>query len=192
MPMASAQSEHQGRFAARTFTLFQALTAALLCCLLVGVMSPSASAHPRQEAETEISFNETTGLTEIVHRFRVRDSEIAIQRLYGESLNIFSDAEAQGLFGDYVSQRFSISRNGQPVDLTLVGGEIEDGYIWIYETAPACPEDGIYVVRDSPLLDTHRDQTNILNIRLYDEVQSSIFPRSTPWATFRLDGESVY
>lgn len=161
--------------------------------LLVAIcLSLTAHAHPPKEAETEISFNENTGLIEMVRRYRVYDSEEAIQKLYDPNLSIREDAEAQALFGDYVESRFSLSRNGTPVEFEFVGGEIDDGFIWIYQTTDSLPEDGLYVMRDASLMDVQRDQTNIVYVRLYDRVQTFVFNRSAPFVTFRLDGEDVY
>ena len=152
----------------------------------------SASAHPRREAEIEITYNETSGLTEIVHRYRILDSEMVVQALYDPSLGIKEDAEAQALFAGYIEERFSLRHDGKRVPLELVGGEIDDGYVWIYQTTDKLPEDGLYVLRASELMDVHSDQVNIVNVRLYDQTQSFIFTRSTPFASFRLDGASVY
>ncbi|MAP94717.1 MAG: hypothetical protein CMK07_07180 [Ponticaulis sp.] len=152
----------------------------------------AAHAHPRKEANIEVSFNERTQVTEVVHRYRIIDAEDLIQALYEPTLSIKEDAEAQALFGDYISERFSLRHGGKTVDLELVGGEIDDGYVWIYQTADALPQEELYVMRATALMDVHSDQVNIVNVRLYDDTQTFIFSRSTPFVTFRLDGESVY
>lgn len=162
----------------------------LLSLLIAG--TPAASAHPRREAEIDISFNPNSGLTEIVHRYRILDSEAVVQSLFDPSLGIKEDPEAQALFGEYIENRFSLRHDGKRVPLELVGGEINDGYIWIYQTAAELPKDGIYVLRASELMDVHTDQVNIVNVRLHDQVQSFVFSRSAPFVTFRLDGASVY
>lgn len=164
----------------------------LIVCLGLACLSFTAHAHPPKESETEITYNERTGLVEIVRRYRVYDSEEVIQRLFDPNLSIREDSEAQSLFGEYVESRFSLSWNGAPVELEFIGGEIDDGYIWIYQTTGPLSEDGLYVMRDSSLMDVHSDQTNIVNVRLYDQVQTFIFNRSAPFVTFRLDGEDVY
>lgn len=163
----------------------------LLTSLFLG-SALTASAHPRREAEIEISFNEHTSLTEIVHRYRIIDSEDVVQALYEPTLSIKEDARAQALFGEYVEDRFSLRHDGKAMPLELVGGEIDDGYIWIYQTTDQLPEDGLYVLRPSALMDVHSDQVNIVNIHLYGDTQTFIFTRSAPFATFRLDGQSVY
>jgi len=167
---------------------------ALLGFLVFAVFAatPDANAHPRKEAEISIELNENTGRIEVVHRYRIIDSEDVIQALYEPTLSIKEDARAQALFGAYAVEKFQLSRNGQPIELTLEGGEIDDGYVWIYQTTGPLPRDGTYVLRASALMDVHPTQVNIVNVRLFDDVQTFIFSRSSPWATFRLDGESVY
>ena len=152
----------------------------------------TAHAHPRKEAEIAITYNERSGLTEIVHRYRIIDSEDVVQELYEPTLAIQENPEAQALFAEYITERFSIRHDGKPVQLELVGGEIDDGYVWIYQTTSPLPEGGLYVMRSSALVDVHPDQVNIVNVRLFDRTQTFIFSRSAPFITFRLDGKNVY
>jgi hypothetical protein len=149
-------------------------------------------AHPRKEAETDVTFNEHSGLVEILHRFQVHDAEAALQKAEGSGLNLLEDAQAQSLFGAYIEDRFSITHNGKPIELALVGGEFDNGMLWIYQESAPLPEDGLYVLRDTALMDAIPQQLNIVNIRLYDGVQSFILSRNSPWVTFRLDGKSPF
>ena len=160
--------------------------------LLMTFAGLQAQAHPRKEAEIEITFNANTNKTEIVHRYRVADAEQALQKAKGAGLSIMTDPEAQALFGDYVEARISLTHNGKTVPLTLVGGEIADGWLWIYQEAEPLPEEGLYVFRHSALMDRYGEQVSIINVRRYDQVQSFILSRTAPWATFRLDGKDTY
>ena len=156
------------------------------------VARPVAEAHPRKEANLEISYNERTDRVEIVHRFRLYDAEDVVQKLYEPTLSIVEDERAQALFGEYVEARFSLIRDGQAVDLSFVGGEIADGSVWIYQEAEPFPLEGVFVLRHSALMDVFANQVSIVNIRLTDEVESFLLSRTSPWATFRLDGEALY
>lgn len=168
--------------------LFRFLLMAVIALLLPAM----AQAHPRKEAEIDITYIPHSELVEIVHRFQVHDAETALQAAEGAGLSLLEDERAQALFAAYVEERFSISRNGKPLELKLVGGEFENGMLWIYQESAPLPEDGLYVLRDTTLMNAIPDQLNIINIRLYDDVQSFVLSRSAPWATFRLDGEEVY
>ena len=186
------RSQINARYDIRIIDL-RALLSGLCLALLALVFAFNADAHPRKEAETEITYNANADRVEIIHRYRIHDSEEVLHRLHDDSsLSIMTDLEAQALFGDYISQRFSMARNGAQIPLELVGGEIEDGFIWIYQIAPPLPEDGLYVLRSSELMDVHPEQTNIVHVRLFDRDQTFIFTRSTPWATFNLDGSSTF
>ena len=166
----------------------------LICMGLMAAVlaAPLAQAHPRQEAETDITYNANTDMVEVVHRFRIADAETALHEIVAPGLDIIQSAEAQAAFGQYVEDRFSIVANGEPLKLTLVGGEIDAGYVWIYEEAPPLPQEGLYVVRHDALMDALPAQTNIVNVRLFDQTQTFILTRTSPWAIFRLDGEDVY
>ncbi len=160
--------------------------------LPVLIFALPASAHPRKETFVEITYNPRTEKVEIVHRFRISDAEAAVQANYKAGLDIVNDEYAQAAFGVYVEEHFLLLGEGQTIDLEFVGGEIEDGSVWIYQETDLIPEDGLYVLRDTTMMDVANDQTNIINIRLYDQVQSFVLTRTSPWVAFRLDGEDVY
>lgn len=167
----------------------------LLACLAMAIASclfSPAQAHPRKEAFVEIVYNENTEKVEIIHRFRIPEAEAAIQQNYEAGLDLLTQDRAQAAFGMYVEERFTLMGNGRKIELELVAGEISEGSVWIYQETDPLPQDGLYLLRDTTLMDVARDQTNIVNIRLYDEVQSFVLNRTSPWVAFRLDGADIY
>lgn len=151
-----------------------------------------ASAHPRKEAEIEISFNEHTGKVEIIHRYRLTDAEQALQAVYGAGLDLMADPAAQAQFGAYIEDSFALKGQSPDLHLTLVGGEIDQGSVWIYQESDPLPEDGLFLLRNTALMETFPSQVNIVNVRLYGDVQTFLLTRSMPWVAFRLDGSAVY
>lgn len=173
-------------------TLFISLRTAFALALILLAFTLPAVAHPRKEAETEITYNPNTDKVEIVHRFRLIDAENAVQNFYDRNFDIVNDPAAQASFGEYVEERFTLKGRNQNIVLNFVGGEIDDGWVWIYQETDPLPEDGLYILRADALMDLYPKQVNIVNVRLYDEVQTFILNRTSPWIAFRLDGEAVY
>lgn len=162
----------------------------LIVCLLAlcaVIMSHTAHAHPRKESETDISFNVQTGKTEIIHRFRIPDAEDAIQEAYGDDLDLIENEKVRLAFGFYVMDHFMLSVDGMKVETELIGAEINDGWLWVYFEAPPLPESGVYILRFNALMDTHPEQANLVNVRLFGEVKSFALFRQSPWVTFSFD-----
>lgn len=151
-----------------------------------------ANAHPRKETETTISFNARSGKTEIVHKFRLIDAETALGKELGQQTDLLVEAEAQLTFEDYVHSRFSIRGANGPVPLTLLGSEYDEGSLWVYQETGPLPREGVYVVRDTTLMETFPQQVNIVYLNLGEPHQTFILTRTSPWEAFRLDGQAVY
>ncbi len=127
-------------------TWFKNLTLALVSGLAaIG----TAHAHEQAVGLTEIFVKTGTSGTcadapchlEVAHRLSIHDAESTLMSVLGARADLVGDAEAQAKFGAYVASRFQISNalTGEEVPLTLLGGEVERGYYWVYQEglAPA-------------------------------------------------------
>lgn len=154
--------------------------------LAIVFMASSAFAHPTKEAETEIRYNMNSGKVEIVHRFHINDAEQAVQLNYGTGLDLVNDAKAQASFGAYIEDRFSLLKDGKVVPLTLVGGELDDGSVWIYQETDALDATASYSMENTALMDTFSDQRNTVYIRLNGQTQTFTLSKRMPIVHFRL------
>jgi len=142
---------------------------------LAVLVSGTAFAHKQKAAVTEVSFNVRTGMIEVAHRFIIHDAEHAISDVVGERRDLIHDAATQTFFADYVASHFDLTVNDKPAKLTLLGGEIEGGHIWVYQEAPA----PFFVTRlalsQSALTEVWQGQLNTVNIRTGSITQTLTF-----------------
>lgn len=136
-----------------------------------------ASAHELKSALTEILFNPRSGHVEIAHRFIIHDAEHASDAGRGEAVDLAGDPVARRRFARRVASQFAIAdASGTPYDLTLVGSEIENGYLWVYQEIDidTVSTDTILIRQDA--LRAHwPDQVNRVNVRRASEVRSLRF-----------------
>ncbi|MEM9054283.1 MAG: DUF6702 family protein [Pseudomonadota bacterium] len=147
----------------------------IMLMALAALISGAAFAHKQKAAVTEVSFNLRTGMIEVAHRFIIHDAEHAISDVAGERRDLIHDEESQAFFADYVASHFDLTVNDRPAKLTLLGGEIEGGHIWIYQEAPA----PFFVTRlalsQSALTEVWQGQVNTVNIRTGSVTQTLTF-----------------
>ncbi len=160
---------------------------------LIGFVSSTslAEAHPRKESETEIQFNALSQKTEIIHRFRISDAEEALQNAHGKGLDLLNDQTVQLAFGYLVQDHFMLTANGKKVETEMVGAELQDGSIWVYQESAPLPQTAEYILRFNALIDTFPQQVNIVNVRLYDQVQTFHLFRQAPWVTFSFEAQEA-
>lgn len=150
----------------------------------------TAQAHEQAVGLTEIIVK--TGATgscadapchlEVAHRLSIHDAESTLMSVLGARADLVGDAEAQAKFADYVASRFQISRaaTGEDIALTLLGGEVERGYYWVYQEGLAPAGSVNVTITQSALMDAIPNQTNRVNIKAGRDVETLIFTSDTP------------
>ncbi|MGQ8366456.1 DUF6702 family protein [Glaciecola sp. 1036] len=152
----------------------------LLAVALLLLINSNLQAHQVKAALTRIELNPRTNMLEIMHRFELHDAEHAVKEIFGGSADIIKDATTQKQFADYVAQRFGIYYpNDEPLDISLVGYEVEGKHFWVYQETPK-PEklEGLQVVHNA-LRDIWFAQTNLVNVKLDQSINSLTFTDNT-------------
>ena len=147
--------------------------AAFLSVLLAG---EPALAHQQKAALTEILFNPRTENIEVVHRFILHDAEHAVRKELGIGEGLVGSPETQMAFAGYVAERFVLARpDGTPIPLTLLGAEIEGGYLWVYQETPEPEALDALAVRHDALRDVWPSQVNRVNVKRGSTVRTLVF-----------------
>jgi hypothetical protein len=142
--------------------LLRALSAGALLLALAG----SPAAHQLKEALTTVEVNERSGLVEVVHRFWIHDAEHAVTRLGGLSGDIRTDPALQQAFGRYVARAFVLAdAEGAPLELSLLGTEVDGPFIWVYEEMDADRFADIAFVAHGSMQEVWSDQLNQVNVK---------------------------
>ncbi len=144
--------------------------------LLAALFALPAAAHQQKESITRVLFNERTGNIEVMHRFLLHDAEHACRELFGGSFDLLGKREDRDRFERYVHDRFSlVDQDGVAIDLTPVGNEIENRFLWVYAEAPIPDELTAVIVSHYALRDVWPEQTNLVNLERDDAVRSATF-----------------
>lgn len=137
-------------------------------------------AHQQKMALTRVEVNPRTNMLEVMHRFEVHDAEHAVGEIFGAGADIISSTDTQQQFADYVAERFGIFHaNDEPLPMKTVGFEIEGKHFWVYQETPK-PEKlaGLQVVHNA-LRDIWFAQTNTVNVKLDQKVNTLTFTDNT-------------
>ena len=122
-----------------------------------------------------------SGNLEVAHRFIVHDAEHTLRKATGRKAGLVESREAQAAFANYVAERFALRRDDQrPLELTLVGQEIEGGYLWVYQETPLPkPPDTGFTIENRILQDVVKGQVNRVNVRYRSQVETFVFEENT-------------
>jgi len=158
----------------------------LLTMIFMSLTLSAVWAHQKKTAITTILFNERTGNIEIMHRFLIHDAEHAAKKISGKSFggqaNIIASEKTRQTFSQYVNERFSIlDQNGEPLELTLLGSEIDGGSIWVYQETPIPADLQSMTIRHNALRDIWREQVNRVNIERNKITETLIFQGNIEW-----------
>ena len=145
-----------------------------------------AQAHEQAIAFTEVSIvapEDTSTCTpqtcriEVAHRLVIHDAESTLMSVLGARADLVGDEAAQAKFETYVADRFRLvdAETGDPIALTLLGGEVERGYYWVYQEAPLSDVPTQLSVTQGVLMDAIPRQTNRVNIVRDNETRTLVF-----------------
>ena len=133
-----------------------------LCSLLL--LPIGAQAHREKTVLTTITCNSHTELLEIVHRTFAHDLEHTLGN-HLQAQGGLDNLEAQARISVELSNSFMLwDSKGKKIPLTLVGGELEAEYFFIYQEAPCSALAEISSVRHEMLRNYWPDMTNYLNV----------------------------
>ncbi len=143
-------------------TVLKRLFLYTLCFFLL--IPTSAQAHREKTVLTTITCNPRTELLEIVHRTFAHDVEHTLGN-HLQAQGGLDNLEAQARISLELSNSFMLwDASGDKIPLTLLGGELEAEYFFIYQEAPCSTLTNIASVRHEMLRNYWPDMTNYLNV----------------------------
>lgn len=157
-----------------------------------------AFAHEQAIGLTEVTLiapDDDTACTpdtcriEVAHRLSIHDAESTLMSVLGARADLAGDDSAQAKFESYVAERFVLTdaSSGDRVPLTLLGGEVERGYYWVYQEGPLETSLTGLSITQGVLMDAIPQQTNRVNIRRNGVVNTLVFSRDPGPQSFSFD-----
>ena len=133
------------------------LAAALLCC------SAAVSAHNYHMGLTDISYNQNTGNTEIVHTYTAHDVESLLMNLYQRQFDLGLEDD-QAVLRRYIEKQFTLNSGGKTLRLQWIGMTANADNVTIYQEIEKTQLAPGTVLRNSVLTDFLPTQINTVNI----------------------------
>ena len=125
----------------------------MLCVALLLCVSTAASAHRFHFGMTDISYNERTGSTEIVHTYTAHDIEALLLNLYQRQFDL-SDPEDQDVLRKYVERQFWIAaQDATRLPARWVGMTVDANSVVIYQEIEDTPLSRAATIRQGVLID---------------------------------------
>nr|WP_070961499.1 DUF6702 family protein [Hyphomonas sp. Mor2] len=176
------------------------LTLALRCLLIglcaLGLTHGPSQAHEQAVALTEIIVKPTASgsclegpcRVEVAHRLSIHDAESTLMSVLGARADLVGDPAAQAKFATYVAERFLVSNaaTGESLPLTLLGGEVERGFYWVYQEGLLPAGTSELAITQSVLMDAIPHQTNRVNVKSLSDVETLIFTGVSEAQVYRL------
>ena len=152
---------------------------AFIAAIILGAVcftAGSAFAHKQKIASTEVLINERSGFIEISHRFVLHDAEDAIVAQTGRAGDLIGNEADRMAFAKYVADRFDLTAFGfVPRSPTLLGAEVAEGNLFVYQEVPIGRYPGILLVRSDMLREIWPDQVNAVIVRRGRRVKTETF-----------------
>lgn len=147
----------------------------LLVALMALLLAFPAAAHQQKTAISVLAHNPRTEMLEIVHRVPVHDAEYALKTRGLTAPDILNDIESRRAFARYIAQRFQVERESGPIELVLLGTEVEGRTLLIYQEAKS-PGVGVELIVNSQILtDVWSRQVNRVNFGTGTSVETLVF-----------------
>lgn len=149
------------------------LWAAIMLSALV--LTAPAHAHREKLTLSEVVWNAEAQVIEVSHRVHIDDAQRAMVMagvLREPNLRRLAD---QAKFALYVTENFALAGPDADINLETLGAEIEGSYIWVYQQAGLKALPGKIYVDCQILRTVFADQSNHVNVRTSEQVQTLTF-----------------
>ena len=138
--------------------------------------SPTAYAHRQKRALSKLVWNDRTKTLEVSHILHLYDTEIALAQLGILEEPDLEPLKARARLALYVSKHFKLQKlNENNIPLEIVGAEIVDSHVYVYQEVALPSEPSGFIVIDTILQRIYLNQTNLVSLNIHGNVSSVTF-----------------
>lgn len=138
--------------------------------------------HPMHVSVTEIEYSQKSKSLKVTTHLFLDDIEKQYREASGDSeadvLNPDIKPEFDNFLEKYMLSSLSFQVNGKPTEPTYLGYEVEGEGLWSYIEIEGVKKIKTLDVRNTILLETYDDQTNLVHFEHNDNVQSAKLDKS--------------
>jgi hypothetical protein len=148
------------------------------CAAVLAGACALASAHRFHAGITDISFNERSSSTEVVHTYMAHDVEALLTNLYQRQFDL-SDPDDQAVLRKYVEKQFWLAdKDRRRLPLNWVGMTVDAESVTIFQEVPQTPAAKVERIHDEVMIDFLPDQVNTVNLTVAGSVRTFGFSGS--------------
>ena len=131
--------------------------------------------HPLYVSVSQISYNTEAKSLEIACKIFVDDLESALKGQGAGSLNLGlanEDQEADKWVDEYLSKHINIEVNGEALEGSFIGKEVQDDVIWSYIEITGVSFPNEFTIENTLLIEELEGQQNIIHVRVSGKEKS--------------------
>jgi len=140
--------------------------------------------HPIHLSITEIEHNEKSKALQMTMRIFVDDLELSIQKQTGiEELDLLQPGNGKTtdqLVKDYLADKLKVKVDKKLVKTNYLGHEIEGPAMICYIEIENIKKFSSIEITNKVILETHEDQSNLVNVNFRDKVKSLRLTNDNP------------
>ncbi|MYM33501.1 hypothetical protein GTP38_04015 [Duganella sp. FT94W] len=135
----------------------------------------TAAAHNFHMGMADISYNERTGSTEIVHTYTGHDLTALLTEINGRQIDL-GRADSEAALRRYVEQQFTVTRaDGKRLPLHWIGAKVDADSVVIFQEVPKTRLSKGDRIHNAVLIDFIPSQRNTVNLQIGNATRTLIF-----------------
>lgn len=150
-----------------------------VAALMLVSASMTAAAHNFHMGMADISYNQRTGSTEIVHTYTGHDLTTLLTELNGRQIDL-GRADSEAVLRRYVEKQFTITRaDGKRLPLQWIGAKVDADSVVIFQEVPKGRLAKGDRIHNAVLIDFIPSQKNTVNVQTGGTTRTLIFDQKS-------------
>jgi hypothetical protein len=151
----------------------------IVAATVLALAGTASHAHNFHMGIADISYNERTGSTEIVHTYTAHDLATLLTNLYGRQFDL-GRADSEAPLRRYVEKQFTIAdRHGKRLPLQWVGVKVDADSVVIFQELPGTKLAKGSRIHNALLVDFLPSQKNTVNLQTDGTTKTLLFDQGS-------------
>ncbi|MFK7833092.1 MAG: DUF6702 family protein [Winogradskyella sp.] len=151
------------------------LKSLLFAFFLFPVLISNSHKHEYYVSVTQIEYSEKQQSLQIISQIFIDDFETLLRKRFDETITLDAENESASIekyMNRYLTDKFKVEVNGQPVTFKFIGKEYKDDITYCYLEVENVSDIKSIAVTNQILFDAFAEQQNILRLKLLNKNKS--------------------
>ena len=133
-------------------------------------------AHKFYVSHLNMNYDEQSKTFQLSFSINIEDLEKTLGKQTGKKINLDEITNAnEKLVFDYVNSHFSTKVEGNPLNLSSIGYELEDDVVWVYIETNQTEIPESFEITNKILFELYPEQKNMVKIKIGENAYSALF-----------------